>query len=178
MARIEDSTAIMWNNSIPIPRFKLSDLAAPIYNYWGLIENERVFPIAGWKLQQLFDASTGNPKCIAIKVHNIGDPNLVDVEWISYDKNNPPQPNDPDSYFILEEQYFKPGRIYSDPRNTILGMWDLSVEYKTIVVARIGKIDANSEPTAYAIMTELKYKGGPGGGGGGATSGAKIPSQP
>lgn len=178
MARIEDSTAIMWNYNISIPRFKLADLAIPIYNYWGLIENERVFPIASWKVQQLFDASTGNPKCIAIKVSNIDDPNLVDVEWISYDQNNPPPPGDPDSYFILEEKYFKPERIYSDPRNSILGMRDLFLDFKTILVVRIGKVDADSAPTVYAIMAELKYKSGPGGSGGGATSGAKIPSQP
>lgn len=140
-----------------------------VNNYWGSAVEEKVFPIAYWKMKQLFAASSSEE--IALRVTDINNPSLVDAEWMVFEEGMEDLLQDPvrqgEYYFVIDES------VFQDIRN---GIPTLTKPLNTIIIwGRLGKAAATGNnyhafiaATSGALIT-------PGSGGDGVITGAKIP---
>lgn len=139
-----------------------------IENYWGTLDEEKVFPIAAWRLNQLISVSSSEE--VAFRVKNIFNRSLMDGEWIVFEEGMEELLENvrPDEYyFILNERQF----------NAIISEIDtLETPISTIVFwGRIGKLTADGfDFTAFLVPT-AGVTSAPGSGGGGASGGLRLP---
>ena len=159
-----------------------------VEKYWGSHTNEKRFTIPFWKLESLFFRS--NLHQIALKVTNIGNPELVDAEWVSFNastsysntyKNSEAikeasekilkiienlTNSNPETYFVLDEKLLE---------SFIQGFKDQGVDtmINQTVTGRIGKSDDNTEVVFFMLGQNNLHLGGAGGISG--SCGVKIP---
>jgi hypothetical protein len=118
-----------------------------VNNYWGSPAEEKVFPIAFWKLKQLFAASTIEE--VAFRVTDINNTSLVDAEWIVFEEGmetllSPPNVRPGEFYFVIDEAVF----------NSIKGAIDVLTNplNSVIIWGRLGKpAPTGADYTAFVV---------------------------
>ncbi|MBK7873691.1 MAG: hypothetical protein IPJ74_25045 [Saprospiraceae bacterium] len=135
-----------------------------VTNYWGS-NNEKMFPIAFWKLKRLFAASTTDEA--ALRITDIFSPNEIDGRWLVFDGNYEEVLEDPnvqgnDYYFVLNESDFDEIRA------------NIATPNEHIIWGRIGK-DNNGNFFAFFNAAKCTLLG-TGTGNDGTLNGFKIPS--
>ncbi len=142
-----------------------AQMKAFVEAYWGELENEKMFPIALWKLKRLFAASTTDEA--ALRITDINFPDEVDGRWLVYDGNyedallnDDVQKNE--NYFVIHESIFDQIRE------------EVPTIYDHIIWGRLGK-DSSGKVFAFFNAASCKLITG-GTGGEGTGSGIKIPA--
>ena len=149
---------------------------ALIENFWIRLSLEKRFPIAIWKIRQLFKASSSDE--VALRVTDIDEKEYIDGRWIAYDSiienDLDNDPNDGVCYFVLHETFFR-GPIENTPNGSVDGMLE-SAEFpvRAIVWGRIGR-DDDGNFVAFFEVADAPSIGTDHTGGGGLTSGTRIP---
>lgn len=149
---------------------------AVLTRYWGDITKEKRFPIALWKLKQLFKASETDE--VALRVSDVNDREYIDGKWLpfnsSIERDLDNSITDGICYFVLHESLFR-GPISNTPNGEIGGMLEAAeFSFRAIVWGRIGL----NEDGSYAVFFEVADCPviDPGTvGGDGLTSGVRIP---
>jgi hypothetical protein len=148
----------------------LTDMQTLIDNYWGSTVQEKTFPVALWKLNQLFNTSSSRQ--VALKAKNISNSSLVDAEWIVFEEgmDNVVSDNRRDEfYFVFTEDDFE--AIKS-------GVLENVQELNSVIfLGRIGKTGNTNEFVAFIFVAGVssistgstQYPG--------ATTGVRIPPQ-
>lgn len=169
--------------------FPATEINPNATRYWGNIP-ERRYVLPFWAADRLLaDSPTGE---IALKVRNIGNPALLEAEWVSFSSNDPvgevdtdesgggfiqwlidllkslqsPPPEETVNYYVIGSS------LYAVSGN--LNFRQFTPHSRMTIVARIGETPGG-RIIVYFNVCELVQKGdGPGGPG--TSSGAKIPS--
>ncbi len=112
------------------PHFTPLEMNLMVRNYWGDLRNERFFWITFERAQELIQASTElsttedlgalgtrtvDNRSLALRIENITDRDIVNGEWISFDRRNYSVPEDVDDnttrIYKLDPYFF---RAYQD----------------------------------------------------------------
>lgn len=148
----------------------LLDLATNefIEEYWGTILQERVFPIAFWKIQQLMESSSSEE--IALRVKEITNPTLVTAEWMVFEEGMEELLLDPvrqgENYFVLNENNLNALRTRITESSTAIN--------QAMVVSRIGK-DPGPTGKIFVFIILSEFVTIPAASTDGASTGMKIP---
>lgn len=158
-------------------------------NYWGTLSNEKMFPVAFWKVRQLLGASSSNT--IALRVTNITNPDIVEGRWIAFEEALADTLQDPVElgvyYFIMDDKFFNgPILTATDPIEQIKGIGRVTnFPEKNIIWGRLGKEVRQVQEGGQSVQRTFYYAFfnaaeckllGSGGGSEGGGTGFKIPS--
>jgi hypothetical protein len=155
-------------SSAIISRTDFDGIQTFIDNYWGNADNEKVFSVPFWKMQELM-AISGE---VALRVREIDNTSYVNAEWVVFEDDMEGLLNDPvragEIYFVLDETAFLQLRAnISTLRNPLstVAIW-----------GRLGKLTATGSDYRVFIVAAAGTPIPPGTGGDNFGGGIKIPA--
>lgn len=144
------------------------DVEALATNYWGNLEEEKIFPLPFWKAQQMLSVSPS--KQIAFHVNDMDNKALVNAGWevfnSDYEDLLAAQTNPEEYYFVLHENTFESIRHYVPFGNPI---------NQLMLLGRLGRTEAGSGDFLGLILTTKYVIIKPGSSGNGASTGVRLP---
>ncbi len=172
-AAIQGSTSSTTGN---VQVYTTVERDADLTKYWTDLTKEKMFPVAIWKIKQLFNASGTDE--VALRVTDINDPEVIDARWLVFDGSYGDDLNDATTdntyYFVLHESFFNGIIEVNEDVNTEGLFGSASFPYRAIIWGRVGQ-QANDDYTAFFDVADCPPIGDGGAGGDGALTGMRIP---